>query len=105
MKKAAVFVHGVKAAHFIENERNDYEIRYNDGYKGEPISLRLPVKKEPYRFNEFPVFFEGLLPEGVQLEALLRQKKIDSKDFFKQILAVGEDLVGAVTVVECEVDE
>ena len=34
------------------------------------------------------------------LEGLLRQRKIDRKDFFAQLVAVGADTVGAVTVME-----
>jgi len=36
------------------------------------------------------------------LEALLKRRKIDRNDYFRQILAVGEDLVGAVTVKEAQ---
>ena len=60
----------------------------------------MPVREEPYRFNEFPPFFDGLLPEGFQLEALLRQKKLDRDDKFGQLLIVGADTVGAVTIKE-----
>jgi serine/threonine-protein kinase HipA len=41
-----------------------------------------------------------VLPEGVMLEALLKQRKIDRNDLFGQLVAVGEDLVGAVSVKE-----
>ena len=34
------------------------------------------------------------------LEGLLKQIKIDKNDYFGQLLAVGGDLVGAVTVKE-----
>jgi len=40
------------------------------------------------------------LPEGFQLEALLRRKKLDRNDHFGQLLLVGGDTVGAVTVRE-----
>lgn len=36
------------------------------------------------------------------LEGLLRQTKIDRHDFMSQIIAVGEDLVGNVTVEAAE---
>jgi len=39
-----------------------------------------------------------LLPEGVNLDAFLRRTKIDRRDYLSQLLAVGQDLVGAVTV-------
>ncbi len=58
----------------------------------------MAVRTEPYQYEEFPPVFEGLLPEGVQLDALLRQKKIDRNDLFAQLIAVGEDLVGSITV-------
>ena len=65
---------------------------------GEPISLTMPLVKTPYYFDHFPPFFDGVLPEGLLLEALLQLKKIDREDYFSQLLCVGKDLVGAVTV-------
>jgi serine/threonine-protein kinase HipA len=58
----------------------------------------MPAKQQVWEFDCFPPFFEGLLPEGFQLESLLRQMKIDRDDYFSQLLAVGRDMVGAVTV-------
>ncbi|MCE2951976.1 MAG: HipA N-terminal domain-containing protein [Alphaproteobacteria bacterium] len=75
-----------------------YRFTYDADYKGPMISLTLPVRHEAYIWDVFPPFFDGLLPEGMQLEALLRTHKIDHNDFMKQLLAVGEDLVGAVSV-------
>jgi serine/threonine-protein kinase HipA len=45
-------------------------------------------------------YFDGLLPEGILLEGLLKQRKIDKYDYFSQLVTVGGDLVGAVTVQE-----
>ena len=64
------------------------------------MSLTLPVQGQPHEFPGFPPFFDGLLPEGVMLEGLLRLRKLDRRDGFGQLLAVGGDLVGAVTVRE-----
>jgi len=36
----------------------------------------------------------------IQLEALLSKFKIDADDYLSQIILVGEDLVGAITVEE-----
>lgn len=99
MRKALVQVHGRAAAVFEENERGRaYQLTYEPSYQGPPVSLTLPVRAEPYTFAHFPPFFDGLLPEGEQLEALLRQAKIDRDDPFLQLLTVGRDLVGAVTI-------
>jgi len=99
MRYAWVYVGREKAARLIEYSKNHYELFYEKTYKGPPISLALPAR-EMYSFDSFPSFFEGLLPEGVQLEALLKQKKIERNDYFSQLIAVGQDMVGAVTVVE-----
>jgi len=58
------------------------------------------VDEKEYIFDRFPPFFDGLLPEGLLLEGLLRLRKIDKFDYLSQLMAVGSDLVGAVTVQE-----
>lgn len=103
MRKAKVFVHGQFAGWLQESDdRKEYTFSYVNNYNGEPVSLSMPVRNSSYVFQRFPAFFDGVLPEGYQLEALLRQLKIDRSDYFSQLLAVGEDLVGAVTVEGCE---
>lgn len=103
MRKAKVYNFGSPAGELIEIEPgNKYKFVYSDDYKAQPISLTMPIIKKEYEFNEFPPFFDGLLPEGVQLEALIRQMKIDKNDFFSQLICVGKDLVGSVTVEEIE---
>ena len=71
-----------------------------DGYKGLVVSQTMPTKEKVYKFDIFPPFFDGLLPEGIQLEGLLKLKKIDKYDYFSQLIAVGNDMVGVVTVKE-----
>ena len=99
MRHARIYIHGIEAGILIENEKNrNYIFRYDPDYSGEPVSLTMPVEKKEFNFNSFPSFFDGLLPEGVQLDGLLRNRKIDRNDYFKQLVSTGADLVGAVTV-------
>lgn len=91
---------GVPAGVLEEQEGGTFVFRYHDGYSGAPVSLTMPVSAREMRFDALPPFFEGLLPEGAMLEGLLWQRKVDRTDLFGQLLAVGEDVVGAVTVVE-----
>ena len=101
MRTAKVFVHGDYAGVFSEIEKNQkYSFIYDPQYKGPPISLTMPRRQEPYSFSSFPAFFDGLLPEGEQLIGLLRHRKLDRLDYFAQLMAVGHDLVGAVTLEE-----
>ena len=98
MRKAIVAVHGKRAGILVENDDKTYSFIYDDGYFGEPVSLTMPLDKKVYEFDAFPPFFDGLLPEGFELEALLKNYKIDRHDYFEQLVTVGADLVGAVTV-------
>ena len=101
MRKANVFMHGERAGVLIEDKKNEqYRFIYDEGYDGQPISVTMPVDGKEFQYDRFPPFFEGLLPEGVNLEMLLRTKKIDRDDVFSQLMVVGEDMVGAVTVRE-----
>lgn len=100
MRRAEVSVHNRPAGILTERGNHHYEFQYHEDYKGSPISLSIPLTHTSYHFDTFPPFFDGLLPEGPLLEALIRQHKIDKTDYFSQLLCVGDDLVGAVTVSE-----
>ena len=101
MKAASVFVHGQLAGRLEElDPGRRYRFIYRAGYDGPAVSLTMPTTASEYTFDRFPPFFDGLLPEGVMLEGLLKQNKIDRLDHFGQLVAVGGDLVGAVTVQE-----
>lgn len=100
-RKADVFMHDRHAGVLVEvAPRRAYRFTYDALYDGPPVSLTAPVRQEPYEYDTFPPFLEGLLPEGYNLEALLRALKIDRNDHFSQLLTVGKDMVGAVTVQE-----
>jgi serine/threonine-protein kinase HipA len=103
MRTAKVFVCGIEAGSFSEVLlEKEYRFEYKAGYSGYPVSLTMPVTRKLFVFNSFPPFFDGLLPEGNQLEGLLIQGKVDRNDLFSQLVMVGNDMVGAVTVKEFE---
>lgn len=99
MKKAKVFVNRQLAGELHELQRGKrYQFIYIDGYKGGSVSLTMPTSQSLYEFDRFPPFFDGVLPEGPMLEGLLRGRKLDRDDLMGQLIAVGGDLVGNVTV-------
>lgn len=101
VRKAKIFVNTVQAGYLLEkNDHTGYLVEYLKDYKGPPISLTMPINQIIYEFSNFPPFFDGLLPEGQQLEALLRQAKLDRTDYFAQLMTIGKDLIGSVTVIE-----
>ena len=100
MRKAKVLVNNQEAGILTELEfRKKYRFEYHVDYHGIPVSLTI-LPGKGYDFEGFPPFFDGLLPEGYQLEGLLKFGKIDRNDLFSQLMAVGEDMVGNVTVKE-----
>src|SRR5260221_12080661 len=100
MRKAKVLVNNVVAGILEEFNSKEYRFTYVPDYQGQPVSLSMPLEKSFYEFNTFPPFFEGLLPEAMMSEALLRKYKLDKEDYFSQLLKVGHDVVGAVTIEE-----
>jgi serine/threonine-protein kinase HipA len=101
MRKAKIYVKGIEAGILIELAKGkEYVFEYFDHYHGPEISRTMPTSQRVYKFNRFPPFFDGLLPEGILLEGLLKIKKIDRTDYFSQLMAVGEDMVGVVTAKE-----
>lgn len=99
MKKAKILVNGLPAGVLEEVERGkSYKFTYFENYQSFPVSLTMPTSQRCYVYDRFPPFFDGVLPEGLMLEGLLRQTKLDRNDLMSQLIAVGGDLVGNVTV-------
>jgi serine/threonine-protein kinase HipA len=98
-RTATVWMHKKQVGTLTElDEGKSYRFAYEPQYLGEPISATMPVKTQTFTFTHFPPFFEGVLPEGVMLDNLLRTYKLDKNDFLGQLLVLGGDLPGAVEV-------
>jgi serine/threonine-protein kinase HipA len=98
MRTAEILQHGFRAGRLEELGSDQWRFTYDAGYAGEPVSLSMPVSELVHDFHKFPPPFEGLLPEGLQLEAMLRRYKLDRSDLLGQLLVCGEDLVGSLIV-------
>ena len=98
LRETAIFQSGTLAGHLQEEQDGGWAIEYVEEYTGNSDFLTLPLRKEPYIFQEFPAVLDGLLPEGEQLEALLKKQKIDRNDCFTQLVTLGQDLVGSLSV-------
>lgn len=64
-----------------------------------PVSLTLPLRREPYSSRSLHPFFENLLPEGWLLELSTRKLKISKDDAFGLLLATCADCIGAVEII------
>ncbi len=93
-----IFVGGTRAG-MLERLPNGYRFAYTPDYQGPPAFLNLPVKLGEKIWDDFPPPFDGLLPEGVLLDQLLMTAKLDRQNKWGQLLAVGRDVTGMLTIM------
>lgn len=98
-RKARVNFKNQLAGYLTETE-NGFRFVYDENYfrAGQPISVSLPLRKEPYESRELFSFFQGLLPEGWYLDIVSQIAKVDTRDSFGLLLATTSDTIGAVTI-------
>lgn len=101
MRKALVFFRDILAGNIWENE-DGYFFQYDEEYlkndKKEPISLTLPLQKEPYKSSILFPFFDELIPEGWLLEIAVTNWKLNPRDRFGLLLTMCNDCIGCVSV-------
>ncbi len=93
-----------KLAGFLEETEKGYRFTYDSDFFNSkiPISISLPLRKDPFEDSRLFTFFEGLLPEGWYLDIVSKSLKIDKNDKFGLLLATCKDTIGAVKIVEAE---
>lgn len=94
---------------FLEEAGRQTSFAYSDEWlarpDAQPVSLTLPLRKEPYRYEGLHPFFENLLPEGWLFDIASRKLKVSKDDPFGMLLATCGDCVGAVEIEPVEADE
>lgn len=63
-----------------------------------PLSVNLPVRAEPYDNASCRAFFDNLLPEGSWRQSICRQLRIDERNDFQLLAALGAECAGAVAL-------
>ena len=100
-RKGYVYVQG-RYVGIIEENDEGYGFLYAKEYLQEeyavPVSITMPLRKEPFQSNVLFPFFDGLIPEGWILGIVNRNWKIDQKDRFGLLLAVCKDCIGDVSI-------
>lgn len=67
--------------------------------RGEPLSLALPLREEPFSDEECRPFFAGLLPEGEFLRAVARAFHVSVENSFSLLEEIGGECAGAISLV------
>ena len=57
LRRAEIFQSGILAGYLEETQDGGWSFAYVDGYTEIPISLTLPVRKELYAFEVFPLYW------------------------------------------------
>lgn len=100
-RKGQVFFFN-RPAGIIEQVEDEFIFQYSDEYLGQedasPISLTLPLRKEPFRSKTMIPFFDGLIPEGWLLDISVRTWKVRPNDRMGLLLTVCRDCIGAVSI-------
>ena len=63
-----------------------------------PVSFSLPKRPESYSTRLCTPFFEGLLPEGTQRDAVAAALGVSSANTFRLLAGLGEEVAGALTL-------
>ena len=108
MKQGKVFYNEVLAG-IVTEDVNGYSFVYDEAYLGgnhpQPISLTLPLQREPFRSNVLFSFFDGLIPEGWMLNIAERNWKINRRDRMALLLACCRDCIGNVSILPIKQEE
>lgn len=98
-KELSVRLQGVQVG-VLRLVNGKMEFTYDENAQN-PISLSLPLQKEPFKEKVCRAFFGGLLPENPNMRELLSKKyNINVNDDFKLLKEIGRDCAGALSFHE-----
>ncbi len=100
MRKANVYIDEKLAGVLVEDE-DGYSFTYNQeylDYGSKPVSLTLPLEKEPHLRKTMIPFFDGLIPEGWLLDIAEKNWKLNERDRMGLLLVCCKDCIGAVSI-------
>ncbi|MEN8723829.1 MAG: HipA domain-containing protein [Alphaproteobacteria bacterium] len=75
------------------------EFSYETAAPAHGLSLSMPIREEPYRDSIVKAYFEGLLNENNQLDAVIAKHDLDRGDITGILHHIGGDCAGAVSCV------
>jgi len=94
-EELAVYLFG-KEVGTLKRDNGYLTFQYNNKAKF-PISINLPIRKEPYDNEETQKFFANLLPEGTQREIIVKYYNI-KEDLFSLLKQIGGECAGAISL-------
>lgn len=101
MRKAEVYLYGIKVGILTENEQGysfQYDTEYANNPQSIPVSMLLPLRQEPYWDRMLFPFFDGLIPEGWLLAIVQETWKLHPRDRMGLLLTCCHDCIGAASI-------
>jgi len=98
-----VYLRTEKVGHLWLDDGDRLSFQYDSGWlesdRAMPLSLRLPLRPEPYPDPQARPFFANLLPESELRRAVARRLGLSERNDFALLEAVGGECAGAVSVL------
>lgn len=91
-----VYLYGEHAGLLREDELGHLSFEYSRAAC--PLSVRMPVREEPYESPYAEPFFENLTPEGDVLSLLAQKYRMSKKNTFSVLSLIGGECAGAVSL-------
>ena len=108
MRQGKVYYNDLLAGIITEDE-NGYSFLYEETYllsdQPQPVSLTLPLQREPFHSNVLFSFFDGLIPKVWMLNIAERNWKINRRDRMALLLACCRDCIGNVSILPVKQEE
>jgi len=102
-RRATVCLSGERVGALQESSDGATRFLYDEAWlrraDARPVSLTMPLRREPYESRALLPFFRNLLPEGWLLAISLVRLKVAADDAFGLLLATCRDCVGEVEIV------
>lgn len=103
MNRRAKIYYSDHFAGTLAEDETGYTFTYDETYlqnsDAQPISLTLPIGREPFRSKTMLPFFDGLIPEGWLLDIAQKNWKLNIRDRMGLLLSCCKDCIGAVSVI------
>ena len=103
MRQGKIWVNNTLAGVLTEDDDAyifEYEKTYLEKENSIPVSVTLPLQKEPFKSEQLFPFFDGLIPEGWLLDIAHKSWKINPRDRMGLLLTTCRDCIGNISIIE-----
>ena len=99
-----VYMNGYLVGHFIKHDDGAHTFSYSENWlklkAARPISLSMPLSKQPYKGDVVYNYFDNLLPDNIEIrQRILTRYPANSTQPFDLLSAIGRDCVGALQLL------